>query len=338
MKTQLPLLPGESPMPKAPQVILDDGTNCIPQHYLSYHHTRESVEAIVAEINYDPSYLLFVDEDHGGLFIQVGIIGLDNYIDKQSQGCKKIVYGRRWRVEPQLPSSEIIQTAYLALCKAREHEVRELVKFDEAGKVTTPFSCHHDLPLMAMSSATNADDNKGSIDGAQLKATIAKLTYDKAKFELANLLPLPGGQYLLSLKPIEIEKSSLPELHSITCLNIVMDDLTENAFLFSFMDALLHLSQRDVEERFSFKGFARFSRENSVTKISKLSAQTRHKGLTEGNIDFANMFKQNNYETDETRVPKLRDSALGRKLVQQMNQFEIGGGILPRSSDSNLEK
>lgn len=292
----------------------------------------------MAEINYDPSYLLFVDEDHGGLFIQVGIIGLDNYIDKQSQGCKKIVYGRRWRVEPQLPSSEIIQTAYLALCKAREHEVRELVKFDEAGKVTTPFSCHHDLPLMAMSSATNADDNKGSINGAQLKATIAKLTYDKAKFELANLLPLTGGQYLLSLKPIEIEKSSLPELHSITCLNIVMDDLTENAFLFSFMDALLHLSQRDVEERFSFKGFARFSRENSVTKISKLSAQTRHKGLTEGNIDFANMFKQNNYETDETRVPKLRDSALGRKLVQQMNQFEIGGGILPRSSDSNLDK
>jgi hypothetical protein len=163
MKSQLPLLPGETALPSAPKVLLDDGTNCIPQHYLSYHHTKESVENMVAEISYDPNYLIFVDEDKGGIFIQVGIIGIDNYMNAQSQDSQKIVYGRRWRVEPQLPSSEILQTAFLALMKAREHEVRELIKYNDKNKATTPFSCHHDLPLMAMSGKTNTDDKSGYI-------------------------------------------------------------------------------------------------------------------------------------------------------------------------------
>lgn len=159
MKATHTLLPGEIPMPQAPQIKLDDGTNCIPQHYLSYHHTKSSVQDLVADIDYDPHYLLFADEDKGGIFIQVGIVGLDNYISKHFQAHQKIVYGRRWRVEPNLPSSEIIQTCFLALMKAREHEIRELVKLHQKGKTTTPFSCHHDLPLMAMSSKTQANND-----------------------------------------------------------------------------------------------------------------------------------------------------------------------------------
>jgi hypothetical protein len=319
MKTQLPLLQGETALPSAPKVLLDDGTNCIPQHYLSYHHTKESIENIVSEISYDPNYLLFVDEDNGGIFIQVGIIGIDNYVSPQSQDGQKIVYGRRWRVEPQLPSSEIIQTAFLALMKAREHEVRELIKYTDNDKATTPFSCHHDLPLMAMSAKTNTDDNNVHINKLALQKLITKLQYDGGHFELIELLPLSYGQLLVTFKFNRSDATNLP-----------LEEPTENAFLFSLMDALLHLSNRHVEEHFTFKTFARFSRKNSISKISELSAKTRHKGLTENDVNFALTFKQNNYETDETRVPRLSDSVLGQKLASQMQSFNIGTGILPR--------
>lgn len=330
MKTQLPLLPGETALPSAPNVMLDDGTNCIPQHYLSYHHTKKSVEDIVADISYDTSYLLFVDEDNGGVFIQVGIIGVDNYLSRQSQESLKIVYGRRWRVEPQLPSSEIIQTAFLALMKAREHEVRELVKYKEKSKITTPFSCHHDLPLMAMSHKTNANDESARISETKIKEVLAKLQYDGGYFDLIQVLPLNDEQQLITLKYKKSEATKLPELLSLAKLNVIIEESTENAFLFSLMDALLHLSNRHVEEHFTFKTFARFSRKNSIGKISELSAKTRHKGLTENDANFALMFKQSNYETDETRVPRLSDSALGQKLALQMQKFNIGTGILPR--------
>ncbi|MFT4732783.1 MAG: hypothetical protein ACI89W_001810 [Gammaproteobacteria bacterium] len=330
MKAQLPLLQGETALPSAPKVLLDDGTNCIPQHYLSYHHTKESIENIVAEISYDPSYLLFVDEDNGGIFIQVGIIGIDNYMSPQSQDNQKIVYGRRWRVEPQLPSSEIIQTAFLALMKAREHEVRELIKYNNNEKATTPFSCHHDLPLMAMSGKTNTDDNTGHISELALQKVITKLRYDGGHFELLELLPLSSGQLLVTFQFNRCDATNLPELLELSSFNVIIDEPTENAFLFSLMDALLHLSNRHVEEHFTFKTFARFSRKNSISRISELSARTRHKGLTENDVNFALTFKQNNYETDESRVPRLSDSPLGQKLASQMLNFNIGTGILPR--------
>jgi hypothetical protein len=330
MKTQLPLLQGETALPSAPKVLLDDGTNCIPQHYLSYQHTKESIENIVAEISYDPNYLLFVDEDNGGIFIQVGIIGIDNYVSPQSQDNQKIVYGRRWRVEPQLPSSEIIQTAFLALMKAREHEVRELIKYNNNDKATTPFSCHHDLPLMAMSGKTNTDDNTGLISELALQKVITKLQYDGGHFELLELLPLSSGQLLVTFQFNRSNATNLPELLDLSSFNVIIEEPTENAFLFSLMDALLHLSNRHVEEHFTFKTFARFSRKNSINRISELSARTRHKGLTENDVNFALTFKQNNYETDETRVPRLSDSLLGQKLASQMLNFNIGTGTLPR--------
>lgn len=330
MKTQLPLLAGETALPSAPNVLLDDGTNCIPQHYLSYHHTKESVEGIVAEISYDPSYLIFVDEDNGGIFIQVGIIGLDNYQHSTLQESQKIVYGRRWRVEPQLPSSEIIQTAFLALMKAREHEIRELIKYKQHDKVTTPFSCHHDLPLMAMSQKTNADDDNVLIDQHAMMHVIAKLTYDAGHFELVDTMDIDEQQRLVSLRFHADKSTKLPELLQMQTLRFIIEEASENAFLFGLMDALLLASNRHVEEHFTFKTFARFSRKNNIGKISALSAKTRHKGLTENNADFELTFKQNNYETDETRVPRLSNSALGQKLSQQMQKFNIGTGIMPR--------
>lgn len=335
MPPVLPLLPGETPLPKAPNVVLDDGTNCIPQHYLSYQHTLQSVENIVAHIDYDPKFVLFVDEDNASIFIQVGIIGKDNYLSHSLQEAEKIVYGRRWRVEPQLPSSEIIQTALLALTKAREHEIRELFKYtthyNKAKRnITTPFSCHHDLPLIAMSKATNMSGYKAELSITQIEETFSRIRYDGAEFVLEQYTELEG-QYLLSFNVHPSETTQLPELLACKAsIYVLLDALTEDALLYAIMDKLLDMSNRHVEEYFTFKGFARFSRSNSIQKISELSAKTRLTDNTAVDVDFYSAFANANYETDSTRVPRLSAGKLGNKIKQQLTRFDIKFGILPK--------
>lgn len=337
----LPLLPGETPLPKAPAILLDDGTNCIPQHYLSYHHTKASVEDIIAEIDCEPNFVLFVDEDKASIFIQVGIIGKDNYIPFDQQNAEKIVYGRRWRVEPQLPSSEIIQTAFLALSKAREHEIRELFKYTTQSKpashikrsnVTTPFSCHHDLPLIAMSNAANTSERRNTLSQSDIQACLSRIKYDHAAFSLINTIALANNEYLMVLNIHPSKTTSLPELlaHN-TSINILIEDASEDAVLHAIMDAMLKLSSRFVEEAFTFKGFARFSRQHSIQKISALSAKTRGLEKSLIDVDFAHAFANANYATDSTRVPKMNAGKLGDKIKTQLQGFNIQSGILPEN-------
>ena len=332
-----PLLPGETILPKAPAVVLDDGTNCIPQHFLSYQHSKQSVSEIIAEIDFDPRFVLFVDEDKASVFIQVGIIGKDNYVKHDDQNAEKIVYGRRWRVEPQLPSSEIIQTAFLALLKAREHEIRELFKHLSANPsavqkstITTPFSCHHDLPLMAMSRTTDLAETKLPLDEAHIKDTLASIRYDHASIDLVGIQILKQQQLLLEIQIIPSKLTTLPELNQQTSGYIVVEDSSEDGILNSIMDYVLQLSHRYTEEHFRFKGFARFSRNNNVSKISALSAKTRIAENVQSNDEFNHTVSAANYETDATRVPKIGSGKLGRKIKQQLNRFDIKYGILPK--------
>ena len=127
------LLEGEKALKNAPKTELADGRLCVPQHYLSYQHTLQSVEQLLLNIDFDPRYPIFVSQDGSGnsssIYIQVGVVGADNSTTSNAENSQdKIVYGREWRIEPQLPTSEIIQTVFLALKKAREHEVRELFR------------------------------------------------------------------------------------------------------------------------------------------------------------------------------------------------------------------
>lgn len=335
--TSFPLLPGETALPKAPAVVLDDGTNCIPQHYLSYQHSKHSVSEIIAEIDFDPRFVLFVDEDNASVFIQVGIIGKDNYIKSDAQEAEKIVYGRRWRVEPQLPSSEIIQTAFLALIKAREHEIRELLKYScehanepEKTTITTPFSCHHDLPLMAMSRTTDVTETKVPLSEPSIRRTFSSLSYDHASVELGSIQALKQQQCLLEINITPSHLSTLPELKQPSSGYIIADDTSEDGILNSVMDYALQLSNRYTEEHFLFKGFARFSRNNSVNKISVLSAKTRIREDLKNDDEFVDTFAAANYETDSTRVPKIGTGKLGSKIKAQLNKFDIKYGILPK--------
>jgi hypothetical protein len=108
---------GETPMPLAPCIQLMNGESCIPQHYLQFEQTVESVSAILNDIESVNDILLFCGRDESGLYLQAGSIGSDNYKRKGDTGDRRIVYGRRWRIDTYIPTSEVIQTAFLAIKK-----------------------------------------------------------------------------------------------------------------------------------------------------------------------------------------------------------------------------
>ncbi|BCE02385.1 hypothetical protein [Marinicellulosiphila megalodicopiae] len=326
LKTEfaLPLLDGESRIKNAPSVTLDNGKLCIPQHFLTYQHHHNSVEKIVLDIQYDDRYLIFVCDDNHQLYIQVGVIGVDNY--KSTVDSKKLVYGRKWRIEPELPTSEIIQTAFLALKKAREHEVRELFRFHKQGK-TTPFNTHHDLPLISQNAELiGIDANQNFQDLSAIKQTCRYIKYDDAMFECIKIDNI-GEKWIVQLEVIPGIKTQLPELQK-NKITLMLDVLSKNEFYHQLMDSLIRLSDRHVDESFTYQGVARFSRNMDVEKLAKLSNQIRKFNQKE-HQEFSKNFVDTNYQVDQSRVPKLNDSQLSKKIRSQLSGFGQLDGILP---------
>lgn len=316
---------GECAINNAPQVKLDNGLYCIPQHYLQYQHNRSSVEQLVLEIEYSSRYPIFVDEDAGGVYLQVGVIGYDNYPVAERYSRKKLIYGRKWRVEPQLPTSEVIQTVFLAIKKVREHEIRELFRFHHDNSVTTPFNNHHDLPLLAQHSSElfNAENSAAGI--ADIKEALARLRYDGAKLQLLSAEPRADSSWLLDVGMQPADSTELPELFQRTIL-LHLPELSVNTLYYQLMDAFINLSDRHVEEVFTYKGYARFSRRNNVAKIAQLSALVRRSA---NDADFASVFHQANYETDMTRVPSLHKGRLSERIRTELMIHQPLDGILP---------
>ena len=336
MEASLALLAGETPIKNAPPVKLENGRNCIPQHYLVFEHSLSSVEQLVLAIEFDHKYPIFVSEDNQGIYIQIGIIGFDNYQPRAKQTELKIVYGRRWRVEQQLPTSEIIQTVFLAIKTAREHEIRELFFLESNGRQTTPFNNHHDLPLMAqyselvqntISLATRSISELDDLE--RIGSLLERVSYDQAKFHWVNVQRITSEKWLveLAIKPTEL--TALPELRS-THICFVVDNISDNELLFQLMSELIRRSNQHVEETFRYKGFARFSRQNNVAAISRLSSQVRKiDHLKSEQVAFLETFKQSNYDTDLTRVPKIKQGPLGNKIRDNLQSFGALNGILP---------
>lgn len=317
----MPLNPGEIAMNTAPAVDLPDNTSCIPQHYLTYAHDLASVEAVIADIRFDARYPIFVSEDLGGIFIQIGIIGPDNYKD----GPEKLVYGRRWRVEPNLPTSEIIQTVFLALKKAREHELRECFVLRANGRVSTPFNGHHDLPLLAQQgkSLHRVSKTCGSV-----VALLKRVKFEGVGFKLVEQLKTVSGQHILTLsKKSEAHGLFVDDLPAQ--MTLITPSLDDNDILYSLMEILIAQSDRFVEETFQYRGFARFSRNVDVMAIGRIGAQTRQcptKLIPDPKQAqrFIARLKEENYETDETRIPQLSESAYAQDLKTQLAQMGVG--------------
>lgn len=327
------LLKGEKALENAPKAELADGRFCIPQHYLSYQHSLQSVEQLLLDIDFDPRYPLFASQDNSGIYVQVGIIGVDNYkSDYNNQ--EKIVYGRKWRVEPQLPTSEIIQTLFLALKKAREHEIRELLRFECNGKVTTPFNNHHDLPLLTNSRTRLQPhkldySNQAILFNNEIKDILKRISYGSAQFELMDYSSRATGQHLFELMIVKNPDEISTELEGTKFISLLIDKLDVNFFLHQLMQQLIQLSDRYVDEHFYYRGFNRFSWKNDVAAIAQLSSDVRQLHKTEDAKNFTLHWQQNNYETDQSRIPIVSSDELWRKLKNQFKAFSPIESTLP---------
>ncbi len=323
------LFKGEFAFKNAPKAVLDDGRTCVPQHYLKYCHTLLSVEELLLQIEYSDRYPIFVCEDESGIYLQVGIIGEDNYTNNTHNNSSKIVYGRKWRVEPQLPTSEIIQTVFLAIKTAREHEIREKLRLSLNGKVTTPFNNHHDINILTNSSLSTVHE-PDEISWAELQRELDKVSYDHASFYINNIEQRHSNYWLIELEIFKNDSSQQPELLNNQLIILLVNKLSFNEVLYQTMAQLIQLSDRHVEEYFRFSGVSRFSREHCVKSIARISANTRllHKSLSK--FEFEQDWLKSNYETDLSRAPQIRVSPLSLKIREQIASFGELKGVLPK--------
>lgn len=306
-------------MPQAPSVLLSNFNRVVPQHYLQFEQTLLSLREIINDIEALPLTPIFADQDEQGMYIQVGLIGRENYDRGQESRPRKLVYGRKWRIDSNTPTSEIIQTAFLAVKKAREHEMRELLtlKDKRTGKISAPFSTHQDLPLMA----NNRDLLEGSnieteTDLSAIENILTSIRFGEREIYVVDSL-IRKQKILLDFRlgsaPFARQhEGDLQEFDDWT-FSLLIESFNPSHFLYALMDKFIAQSDAMVAEAFSYKGFKRFSRDNDPARIASLSIALRPYGRDMGNNEFTSGFRELNYQTDASRVPHLGEGALAEK-------------------------
>ena len=324
MVKEVSLRLGEKVMPKAPKILLSNGDYCVPQHYLTYHHTLQSVEALICDIEYDPRYVVFAAQELSGIYIQVGVVGHDNYHKKstQKESQLKLLFGRKWRVERELPTSEIIQSVFLAIKKSREHEVRELFRLTLNNSTTTPFNTHIDLPLMAEFYDKDQCINESIVAKSteqKINQVLDKINYDNSQLSLLDAQQRANGLWLVDIKVQQTQRSTLPEMADAT-LYLMVDELSLNALSRALMQEFVRLSDLHVDRHFSYQGFHRFDPDIDIADIADLSQQSRKHELA---AHFAREFSETNKQVDLMRIPTVKEGILAQKHKQIIEQFQL---------------
>ena len=333
------LLSYEQPMPFAPYVQLSNGNKAMPQHYLSYQQDLNSVSYLLSQINGLDNMLLFADEDNQGLFIQVGMIGRENYDRNDQLRQEKLVYGRRWRIEENVPSSEIIQTAYLALQKVMEHEVRELFTLspEHTTKTSTPFSTHLDLPTMANNSDlllhSAKKKEKPSWSAVDLFNAVDKVSFGQRSIQVIDILPRANNIIVdikLGKPPFIRQREKDLTLFDDLDITLLLDNFNPSTFYHRLMQALIEKGHTIIQESFTFQNFARFSETISPEMIANFSINSRPYAQHMKDKRFAKVFREMNFATDASKAPNLGDGVLAEKNRGKINSFKNLGGHLPK--------
>lgn len=319
---------GETALNFAPRIRLSNGELAVPQQFLEVSRTLENLSNVLAEIQLPKHYQLFCGQEASVLYLQIGVIGQENYAASvKVPGQDKVVYGRRWIIEDSTPSSEIVQTAMLAVKKAREHELRELVtlRINDGKSIATPFNCHLDLPLMQGNRSAMNSDTPFSINSALPKIRIAK-----ASLKLIQSITF-GSKRIIEVcintdKNTNVSDFHFPELLNTT-ITVVCEQADGSDFLHQLISTLITLSDRTIEEQIAFKGFNRFSHKIDVLKLAEFSYQTRNISATDSRFDSA--FENMSYRIDASKAPGYNHGKLGRQQRNLMSKFKNLGGHLP---------
>jgi len=323
---------GERALPFAPKVLVFDKLEAVPQQFLIVSRTLSQLVEILARIEVLDGYVLFAGEFDNALTIQVGIIGQENYPHVNDSGepqGTKIVYGRRWLIEDSTPTSEVIQTALLALQKAREHELREKlsIEFDQEGHRATPFNSHQDTPLMTRADSVVTSSNLDTIEQA-----VSRVTFDGRAINLVSVKSISESVLLVCLR-LELETQSA-QLFGFTELNdrdisLLCYQKNTNALLHELVEHLIVLSNRFIAENFRFEGFNRFSHKLNPIAIAKFSFDSRRPVSV--SRDFAPYFSSMSYHVDSGKAPAYNSGLLGQHQLQQIEQHDVTQGFLPKS-------
>jgi hypothetical protein len=319
---------GETPLAYAPTIRLANGEEVVPQQYMNVDRTLNNLANVLTHIAVPKGYQLFAGQDDSCLFVIVGVVGKENYPGSAEIAQRdKMVYGRRWLIEPTTPTSEIVQTSMLAIKKVREHEVRELltVSIDGGRRRTTPFNCHLDLPLLVGNQAalygSRARVNSSALSvEAQLKA----LTFAGYKFEINQQVTL-GDKQLYELMLVG-KSTHFPELANST-IALVCEHPSQQDLLHQLIAALILSSDRYVEEHFAFKGFKRFSHNVDPIGLAKFSYETRNVETTDPRFDRG--FEAMSYDVDASKAPVYNNGELGRQQRALVSSYDNLGGYLP---------
>lgn len=109
------------------------------------------------------------------------------------------MYGRKWRVDHKLPTSEIVQTVFLTLKTARKHEIRERFACLLLIKSPPPLIIDHDMTLLTNSDETLGRDEKENT-WPELQFELNNISYDHATFNIINMEHRHQEFWLLEVK------------------------------------------------------------------------------------------------------------------------------------------
>lgn len=101
--------------------------------------TVETMREILAHVRY-PDFCFVLHAERQDLYLQIEVDGACNVT-----GGPMTWRGRKWRLSPHMTPSELVQTAFLAVLTAIEHEARE--RFAYRGAAI--FGPHFDVDRLA---------------------------------------------------------------------------------------------------------------------------------------------------------------------------------------------
>jgi hypothetical protein len=272
--------------------------------------------------------LLFCGQDDSGLYLQAGSVGPDNYKRKGEAGNRRIVYGRRWRIDTYIPTSEVIQTAFLAIKKSCEHEVRELLTIHDmdSGRTGTPFSTHLDLPLMARFPELVTRE-ASSVKQPQVEKWLQGVRFDGREMKVDDVSIRRNGNLIVDLVFAETASPRVRPGFEQLPMTIVLREFSEASLVHEILNALVQRSDRLVDEQFRYRGFARFSQNVDPSRLAQLSITTRTKELAGEQFELVRTSL--NYDTDSRRVPSLGAGMLAHKNFDALLQEGGLGGQMP---------
>lgn len=319
---------GVSDLPNAPRFQMKDGSRVVPGQFRQYNHTDGSIQQIVSKVQLPSEMIAFVgqDPDDNLPYIQIGIMGPDNYNGRETNP-DKLVYGRRWRVETAMPDYEIMQTVFAAARDALDHEIREM--FVVEGR--TPFSGHVDAEFMnkAIETETLQQRENPELQGiedvqALLDTTnfagrkIKVLEVERRRTGTLNVVFEAQGDHM---KALELVDGKVFEARAETS--------DASGILHAMMEEFRRVGLRSLEESFSYEGETRFSRDRNVLSLGEISALSRNPKYLQGGPDEGIGYVM---ATEELRAPVLHPGPNTEAVLSRIEGHAPMLGIPPKAA------